>query len=66
MKTVKYAYQEWLHPVDTASQHNASLTRQKTRAVTIMERSVAKQFATVCVGGGGCAPTSHLPQQVLI
>jgi hypothetical protein len=112
-KKVKYAYQEWPHPADTAyphsrhslhtqqtqpshtadtaypysqkvekkrawfynnqlqKRHQKQLTKVRTRGITALERSVAKQFAT----GGlnqvlGCtkltlAPTgSHINKQV--
>ncbi len=91
-KKVRYAYQEWPHPADTASPHSQKverrrqhgynqfqnrrhkqLTKVRTRGVTALERSVAKQIAT----GGlnqvlGCtnltlAPTgSHINKQAQV
>ena len=91
-KKVRYAYQEWPHPANTASPHSQKverrrqhgynqfqnrrhkqLTKVRTRGVTALERSVAKQIAT----GGlnqvlGCtnltlAPTgSHINKQVQV
>ncbi len=65
-KKVRYAYQEWPHPADTASPHSQKvarrrqhgynqfqnrrhkqLTKVRTRGVTALERSVAKQIATM-------------------
>ncbi len=93
-KKVKYAYQKWPHPAETASPHSQKrredkrawlynnqfqnrrhkqLTKVRTRGVTALERSVAKQIAT----GGlnqvlGCtnltlAPTgSHINKQAQV